>query len=182
MTARRRVAMCLVTGILLFVGACSGSASSPSSAPTSGKPENGGNLTFEFFTAPLDLDPSTSQDNDTSMQMWLAWFQTLVQLNPKGPGYLPELSDHWTVSSNQLVYTFHIRPGVTFSNGKSLTSSDVLYSITRNEKPSIALLNFLVAKTASMSAPNSSTFVIKLKRPWPSLLADRPVRADVKCA
>lgn len=172
MTGRSRIATCLIAGVLLLISACSSSPSSSSGGSVSGKPSNGGNLTFEFFTAPLDLDPSTSQDNDTSMQMWLAWFQSLVQLNPKGRGYLPLLSDHWTISSNQLVYTFHIRPGVTFSNGKPLTSADVLYSITRNETPSISLLNFLVAKTSSMTAPNASTFVIKLKQPWPSLLAD----------
>jgi len=169
---RRQVAACFVAGALLFAAGCSSSASPPGGTTSSGKPINGGNLTFEFFTAPLDLDPSTSQDNDTSMQMWLAWFQGLVQVNPKGPGFLPSLADHWTISSDKLVYTFHIRPGVKFSNGKSLTSADVLYSLTRTEKPSISLLNFLVAKTSSMSAPNPSTFVIKLKAPWPSLLAD----------
>jgi peptide/nickel transport system substrate-binding protein len=177
MINKRRIGAALAVGSLLFLSACSGSSTSPggssgSAAPGSAAPAKGGNLTFDFFTAPLDLDPSTSQDNDTSMQMWLAWFQSLIELNPAGPGYLPVLADKWTVSPNGLTYTFHIRSGVKFSNGKPLTSADVLYSLTRSEKPAISLLNFLVAKTASMSAPNPSTFIIKLKSAWPSLLAD----------
>ena len=173
MITKRQVAMCLTASALLVLSACSsGSSSAPAGSGSSGTPASGGNLAFEFFTAPLDLDPSTSQDNDTSMQMWLAWFQGLVQVNPSGPGFLPLLADHWSVSTDKLTYTFHIRQGVKFSNGKPLTSADVLYSLTRTEKPSISLLNFLVAKTASMTAPSPSSFVITLKSPWPSLLAD----------
>ena len=171
--SKRLIGVGLAVGSLLLVSACSSSSSPPSTgSSSSGTPTSGGNLTFEFFTAPLDLDPSTSQDNDTSMQMWLAWFQSLIEVNPNRPGFLPLLADHWSISSDKLAYTFQIRPGVKFSNGKPLTSADVLYSLTRTEKPSISLLNFLVAKTASMSAPDPSTFVIKLKSPWPSLLAD----------
>ena len=103
MITKRQVAMCLTAGALLVLSACSsGSSSAPAGSGSSGTPASGGNLAFEFFTAPLDLDPSTSQDNDTSMQMWLAWFQGLVQVNPSGPGFLPLLADHWSVSTDKL--------------------------------------------------------------------------------
>lgn len=134
MINKRRIGAALAVGSLLFLSACSSGSASPGGNSGSAAPAKGGSLTFDFFTAPLDLDPSTSQDNDTSMQMWLAWFQSLIEVNPAGPGYLPVLADRWTVSSNGLTYTFHIRSGVKFSNGKPLTSADVLYSLTRSEK------------------------------------------------
>ena len=141
MINKRRIGAALAVGSLLFLSACSSGSASPggssgSAAPGSAAPAKGGSLTFDFFTAPLDLDPSTSQDNDTSMQMWLAWFQSLIEVNPAGPGYLPVLADRWTVSSNGLTYTFHIRSGVKFSNGKPLTSADVLLAHALGEAPS----------------------------------------------
>ncbi len=158
-------------GALILVAGCSsggaGSAATGSSAAVSG-----GNLVFDFATAPLDLDPSTSQDNDTSMQMWNAWFQYLIQPNASGPGYAPMLASSFSISADQLTYTFHIRPGVEFSNGRPLTAADVVYSLKRNIQPSISLLNFLGGYVSSISSPAAATVQIKLKRPWPNLLAD----------
>jgi ABC-type oligopeptide transport system substrate-binding subunit len=114
MINKRRIGAALAVSSLLFLGACSSNSASPgngsgSAGSGSAAPAKGGNLTFDFFTAPLDLDPSTSQDNDTSMQMWLAWFQSLIEVNPSGPGYLPVLADRWTVSSNGLTYSTFAR-------------------------------------------------------------------------
>ena len=43
----------------------------------------------------------------------------------------PSLARTWEVSPDGLVYTFHLREGVKFSNGADLTSSDVEYTLTR---------------------------------------------------
>ena len=43
----------------------------------------------------------------------------------------PSLARTWEVSPDGLVYTFHLREGVKFSNGSDLTSSDVEYTLTR---------------------------------------------------
>ncbi len=130
----------------------------------------GGELTFLFPTAPLDLDPSTSQDNNVSMPLWNAWFEYLIQ--PKaGGGYAPMLADSYSVSKNGLTYSFHLRSGVKFSNGKTLTGADVLYALKRNMQPKVSLLHFLTAKIASFTA-SGSTVKIVLKSPWPHLLSD----------
>ncbi len=38
---------------------------------------------------------------------------------------------NYTISSNGLVYTFHLRPNVKFSNGDPMTADDVVYSFQR---------------------------------------------------
>lgn len=43
----------------------------------------------------------------------------------QGYHYLPGLADNWTVSSDGKVYTFHLRQGVTFSNGDPFNSYQV---------------------------------------------------------
>jgi peptide/nickel transport system substrate-binding protein len=169
----RTRALAAITVIALAVlTACSSGGGTPSQQATSSGPEQGGNLVFDFATAPLNLDPSTSQDNDTSMQMWNAWFQYLIQPKTSGPGYAPMLASSYSIAPNQLTYTFHIRPGVEFSDGHPLTAADVVFSLKRDSHPSISLLNFLNGYISSISATNSDTVQIKLKRPWPNLLAD----------
>jgi peptide/nickel transport system substrate-binding protein len=169
---RFRGLIAITVSALVLTAGCASSNSGSSQPSASAKPENGGNLVFDFATAPLDLDPSTSQDNDTSMQMWNAWFQYLIQPKTSGPGYAPMLASSFSISPNQLAYTFHIRQGVEFSDGRMLTAADVVFSLERNIHPAISLLNFLHTKISSISAPNSSTVVIKLHHPWPNLLAD----------
>lgn len=169
MTRSRGIAALLAV-LLTALSACSSSGSTQNAGDA--KPSSGGNLIFDFATAPLDLDPSTSQDNDTSMQMWDAWFQYLVQPKAAGPGYAPMLASSYTVSADGLSYLFRIRPGVKFSNGQPLTAADVVFSLKRDIKPSISLLNFLNGYISGISAPSSSTVELKLKKPWPALLAD----------
>ncbi len=165
---RSRVLTAVAACLLVLVAGCSsGGQSQPPSSSL-----HGGNLVFDFATAPLDLDPSTSGDNATSMQMWNAWFQYLVQPNSPGPGYAPMLAASYSISADQLVYTFRIRPGVKFSDGRLLTAADVVYSLKRNIHPSISLLNFLNGYISAITAPAVNTVLIKLKRPSPNLLAD----------
>lgn len=162
---RSRVLTAIAACLLVLVAGCS-SGGQPQS------PARGGNLVFDFATAPLDLDPSTSGDNATSMQMWNAWFEYLVQPNIRGPGYAPMLAASYTISADQLLYTFRIRPGVQFSDGRHLAAADVVFSLKRNIRPSISLLNFLNGYIAAITAPSPNTVQITLKRPWPNLLAD----------
>ena len=44
---------------------------------------------------------------------------------------IPGLAESWTVSEDNLTYTFKIREGVTFHNGRELTADDVLFTMNR---------------------------------------------------
>ena len=44
---------------------------------------------------------------------------------------IPDLAESWEVSPDGKVYTFHLRHGVTFHNGKPFTANDVKYSWER---------------------------------------------------
>ena len=47
----------------------------------------------------------------------------------------PGLAERWEVSKDGLTYTFHLRKGVKFHDGKEFTSADAKYSIERIMKP-----------------------------------------------
>ncbi len=93
---RSRVLTAIAACLLVLVAGCSSGGQSQPPSPSL----HGGNLVFDFATAPLDLDPSTSGDNATSMQMWNAWFQYLVQPNSPGPGYAPMLAASYSISAD----------------------------------------------------------------------------------
>jgi len=171
MNRRRGLASLIVACSLLATG-CSGSSTpaATSSAASTGAPQSGGTLTFLFPTAPLDMDPSTSQDNNVSMPLWNAWFEELVGFD--GTNYTPLLAKAWTTTDGGKTYTFNLDERAKFSDGSQMTAEDVLFSLKRTMGPDVSLLNFLKAKVSSMTAPDPQTVSISLTEPWPHLLAD----------
>lgn len=45
--------------------------------------------------------------------------------------FIAQLATSWEISTSGDIYTFHIRPGVTFHGGQSLTAEDVAYTFQR---------------------------------------------------
>ncbi len=94
----------------------------------------------------------------------------------------PALAQSWNQSSDGLQWTFHLRPGLTFSDGTPLTSRDVAYSIDRALQPAtkstISLDYLKLIKDAdklhagqiqtiigdSIVTPDADTVVITLKQ------------------
>jgi peptide/nickel transport system substrate-binding protein len=48
---------------------------------------------------------------------------------------VPALSDRWTVSADGLVYTFHLRSGAVFHNGRKVTPQDIIANLARVRDP-----------------------------------------------
>lgn len=74
------------------------------------------------------LDPQLA-DVATSWQLMSMVYETLVTV---GPDFQPEpgLAESWETPS-PTEYVFHLRPGVTFSNGRAMTAADVVGSMHR---------------------------------------------------
>jgi ABC-type transport system substrate-binding protein len=51
---------------------------------------------------------------------------------------IPALAEAWTISDDGLVYTFTLREGIKFSNGRDITAEDVKYSFERLLNPETA--------------------------------------------
>src|SRR6266849_1408286 len=54
-------------------------------------------------------------------------FEGLVGYDQKTLQPTPLLAEKWDVSSDGLKYTFHLRKGVKFQNGRALSADDVKY-------------------------------------------------------
>src|SRR5436190_9358196 len=58
-------------------------------------------------------------------------YEGLVQYDPKTLQPAAAIAEKWDVSSDGLKYTFHIRKGVKFHNGRELTADDVKFTFNR---------------------------------------------------
>lgn len=104
---------------LCFLAACRGDGSS------------GGGQSLVYYETydPRSLDPALSTDVPTGEMVTLL-FDGLTQFDPDGR-LLPGLSDRWTAERNGQRYVFHLRPGVTFHDGRPVTPRDVKHSFIR---------------------------------------------------
>lgn len=73
-------------------------------------------------------------------------------------------------SKDGLTWTFKLRQGVKFSDGKPLTADDVVFSLNRHIKNAGGIP--LMAPIKSISSPDNKTVVIMLKEVYPALLAE----------
>jgi oligopeptide transport system substrate-binding protein len=143
---------------------------------------------------PRSLDPALSTDVPTGRAVSYI-FDGLTVFTPDAR-VEPALAERWDVSPDGSRYTFHLRRGVTFTDGTPLTAAVVVSSWTRALDPATkggraeplqpirGAAEFADGKArtvSGLSAPNDSTVVVQLKEPlgiFPKLLA-MPVAAIV---
>jgi len=117
-----------VTGIALAACGSSGSsagagAGAGSGSGGSGTPVSGGTLKVDLSAAPDCLDPAVAFTADErAIVRPLA--DSLVSMSDKGT-IEPWLATSWSVNKDATVYTFHLKPGVTFSDGTPVTATAV---------------------------------------------------------
>jgi peptide/nickel transport system substrate-binding protein len=139
-------------------------------------PKKGGTLKFARSIAPTQLDPANSiiaGDVYTLDKI----FEPLFVASPTGK-LTPWLAESYTVSKDNKTFTFKLRPGVKFSDGKPLTAADVVFSINRARTDKKGPLSFLDFAIKSIVAKGSSTVVAHLSSPWAPFLSDMSVFAN----
>src|SRR4051812_7123395 len=89
-------------------------------------PRMGGTFTFAQEANVNSLDEMTSGTISTH-DVALNIFEELITRDENNRPLL-DLADSMAEAADQRTYTFKLRPGVTFHNGKPLTSADVVAS------------------------------------------------------
>ncbi len=119
------------------------------------------------------LDPATAA-NDTAIQVLRMWGEPLVELGQSG-GLEPKVAESFSSSPDAKIWTFKIRSGISFSDGKPVTAEDVLATMKRHageESKSGAL--GIMRGIESMKAEGDN-FIVELKTPnadLPYLMTD----------
>jgi peptide/nickel transport system substrate-binding protein/oligopeptide transport system substrate-binding protein len=154
-------------------------AFSPLSVLAQDAPRQGGDIVVTYKDDITTLDPAIGYD-------WVNWsmikslYSRLMDYEPGTPNPVPSLAESFTVSPDGLAYTFVLRKGVKFSNGREVEASDVKYSIERAVDPKTqgpgagffgAIAGFedvtggKATTLSGIETPDKNTVVFKLSRP-----------------
>src|SRR5215203_380840 len=120
--------------------------------------------------APSDLDPHSAYDSGSQIAVG-GIFEGLIQVQTGTADTIePVLAESWTANADKSIWTFFLRPDVTFQDGTSLDAEAARASferlLTLGRAPSTVLARFIDDPTR-IAAPDSRTLVFDLGKPSP---------------
>ena len=165
-------------GALGIAGCTSSSDSNSSSEASSGETgtttsasENNRTLRANISQQIGTIDPAKGTDYVQSMAL-INMYDSLVF--PTGSGSIePALATEWSISDDNLTYTFNLREDAVFHSGNDVTAEDVKFSFERLMDIGQGFAgNFAgVLDTENITVENNSTVSFKLSEPFSPFLA-----------
>jgi len=152
-----------------FYASLGGAAAADAAAA---QPRRGGILKFALNTDPPKLDPASSGPTGAIDTVCSMVYSRLVNYKPDVSGVVPDLAEKWTVSPDGKTYTFILRRGVLWQDGKPLTADDVKFSFDRLFDPKTAA-PFAASFGAGIqvTAPDAATVRFTLPSPNAAFIA-----------
>ena len=86
--------------------------------------------------------PAAYQTYSQGVIFWLV-FNNLVKLGDDLKTVIPDLAESWEVSEDLTVFTFRVRKGVTWHDGRPFTARDVIFSFSRQVVEPYRYVKFL---------------------------------------
>jgi peptide/nickel transport system substrate-binding protein len=169
--------------MMLFLAACQGTVATPppvaisnATAPATpavttapAGPKKGGHLTMTLEYADISsLDPVVPDDN-SSIWTILNIYDQLFRVSKDAKSVEPDAVTDYTVSADNLTYTFNLRKDLKFSDGSPVTVDDVIFSLQR------MLVSdnwgFLFPENGvTIEAAGDNAFKMVLKQPYAPLI------------
>jgi peptide/nickel transport system substrate-binding protein len=166
--------------VALAVAACGGSSSNNTSSNASGgstggsgstnssnvEPGKGGVFNLALSAPQGAINPLETADYNAMFIVGLANAQLVID-NTTGK-LVPQLAKSWSASSNGLKWTFKLRSGIKFSNGKPVTPADVVWTIDQiiAPKSSSPAASSFTGILKSVAASGSNAVVFTLDKPY----------------
>jgi ABC-type transport system substrate-binding protein len=146
----------------------------PSELLAQDAPKKGGTLIWGHSETTQNLD--MHQTGTASTGRVLQNVHCSIVTVDKNLTVIPNLAQSFEQSADGLTYTFKLRPGVKFHNGKTMSAADVKYSFERCKNPATGAVNFEVFNdVAAIETPDDLTVVVRMSRtnaPFLSRLAE----------
>lgn len=171
-------------GLALIAGCGGGDSKSSASSGAASAQAQQTTLRRGNGPEPDTVDPQLAR-TDGAFNILRDLFEGLTAVGPDGQA-VPAAAESWDVSPDGLVYTFHLRAGLKWSNGDPLRAADYVAGMRRLVTPATAspyaqfidpVLNATAITTGQLppdqlgvSAPDDRTVVIQLANPAPYLV------------
>ncbi|MCC2593092.1 ABC transporter substrate-binding protein [Tessaracoccus sp. OS52] len=160
MNPRRRIAA--LSGLLVVLAMVLAGCTRPDQLPGEPEPVT---LNIGATLEPTGLDPSTVSGAGTSYVLLYNVYETLVRLDSDNK-LRPLLALGWSVSEDNLVYTFQLDPNARFASGTQVTADAVVQSFERAMEGDdiVSLVRNGFEPVASVEAEDDDTLVVTLDR------------------
>lgn len=154
-----------------LLAACNTNTEDPFADDTGGEGGDGGGsggvAVLVTDADPESLNPGLTTSNQT-LDVSAKIYEALVWIDPEGVPQ-PLLAEDWTISEDELVYTFTLRDDVTWHDGEPFTSADVVWTIEEG-MPNNSRAQGVIEQIASVEAPSDTEVVLTLTEPYAPLL------------
>jgi peptide/nickel transport system substrate-binding protein len=133
------------------------------------EPRHGGICYIAQFSEPMTLISvfnSSAAPGMITPKMHEGLVTYDFELNPK-----PALAESWEISDDGLTYTFNLRKGVLWHDGKPFTSADVKFSLEEGWKKLHPRGKATFSKVTEVLTPDDHTVILKLSEPSPPIMA-----------
>src|SRR5713226_6945693 len=167
-----RLAWPVIIVVVSFMLAPTASVGAPMSSSWDAKAcgRVGGTLVFAQAADPDGLDPHEVTDG-FSVNNVSNVFDTLVRFTADSTQVEPSLAESWTVSADNLVWTFKLRPGVKFHDGTPFNAEAVKYNFERMQDPKFpSARRSEIGPIQRVVAVDPYTVQITLEKPYSPLL------------
>ena len=137
--------------------------------PSSAQPRSGGTLTIVQGAEPAVLVSAVNTSTfigTVSTKIHEGLLDYDFDLKPR-----PALAESWSVAPDGRAYTFKLRHGVTWHDGKPFTSADVKFSLEEIWKKLHPRGRVTFNKVTAVETPDAYTVVVRLSEATPMLLA-----------
>ncbi|MGV1007029.1 MAG: ABC transporter substrate-binding protein [Dermatophilaceae bacterium] len=157
MTSRfARLVAPLAVGIAL--AACTAGSSTTTSATS------GDSVKVGLILEPANYDFTTQSGAAIPQIMMTNVYESLVKVDDSGK-YVPGLATSWTLSPDRKTYTFDLVDNATFSNGKTFTADDAVFSINYVKTKWTNGLKKAMDVVASAQALSPTKLAVNLTQP-----------------
>jgi peptide/nickel transport system substrate-binding protein len=183
----KKLLLIATMGVLLalLVSACGGGSSGgtisvekegegtkTANAACEEEPVAGGSLVYSRQLETVTLNPREIKNGNGDIFAAEMLYSGLVRNDPNGETkVLPALAESWDISKDHKTYTFHLRPGIKFSDGSPITAEDVAWNMEQFANPETNIsLSAVAVGIESVKATNKNTVVVKLEFPVAAFL------------
>jgi len=130
---RRRFFFAGLVLLLFVVLALGGCAPEKKKVEKAEGPKKGGILTF-YIANPAYIDPYNAQESQ-GVHVVANVFDSLVDFDPLTSKLVPAVAESWEHNNDFTVWTFKLRKGTKFHNGREVKAQDFVYAWNRIASP-----------------------------------------------